>query len=124
VCTLDEAEDRLCVLEQQLARFGQRHGPAPFGPLDEPMADPLLERGDLLTDRRLCETEPGCGAAERSLPRDRPQRGEMTELDAGPATEPIRGIRIALRPGRGQPPFCFPPTSACTMIVEPATDRG
>jgi hypothetical protein len=124
VCELDQAEDRLCVLEHHLAGFGQRDGSASFGPLDEPVADPLLEDRDLLADRRLREAEARGGTAERPFPRDRSQRSEVTELDAGPATEPTRGIRNAVRPARGQPPFCFPPTWVFTMIVEPATDRG
>jgi len=121
---LDEAEDGLCVLQQHLAGFGQRDGSAAFGPLHEPVADSPLEDRDLLADRRLREAEVRGGTAKRPFPGDRSQRGEMTELDAGPAAEPTCGIRNAVRPARGQPPFCFPPTWVSTMIVEPATDRG
>jgi hypothetical protein len=121
---LDEAEDRLRVLEQHLACLGQRDRAAPLGALDEAMADALLEDRDLLADRGLSEAEARRGGAKRPFPRDCPQRGEMTELDAGPAAEPSWGIRNAIRPARGQPPFCFPPTWVSTMIVEPATDRG
>jgi hypothetical protein len=121
---LDEAEDRLCMLEQHLTRFGQRDRPSSLGALDEPVADPLLEDRDLLADRRLSEAETRGGSAKRAFPRDRPQRGEMAELDAGPATEPTPRIRNGVRPGRGQPPVCFPPTGVSTMIVEPAMDRG
>jgi hypothetical protein len=107
---LDETEDRLCMLEQHLAGLGQGDRPAAFRPLDEPVADPLLEDRDLLADRGLSEAEARGGTAKRSFPRDGPQRGEMTELDAGPAPEPTCGFRNAIRSGRGQPPFCFPPT--------------
>ena len=121
---LDEAEDRLCVLQQDLAGLRERDRAATLGALDEAVTDPLLEDRDLLADRRLGEAEPRRGASERPFPGDRSQRGEMTELDAGPATEPSSCIRNVLRPARGQPPFCFPPTWVSTMIVEPATDRG
>ena len=121
---LDEPEDRVGMLEQERPGFGERDGAPSFRPLDQAVADALLEDRDLLTDRRLREAEPCRGTAERPFPRDCPQRGEMTELDAGPAAEPSWGIRNAIRPARGQPPFCFPPTWVSTMIVEPATDRG
>jgi hypothetical protein len=124
VCELDEAEDRLCVLQQDLAGLGQRDRPAPFRALDEAVTDPPLEDRDLLADRRLGEAEPRGGAPEGPFPVDRSQRGEVTELDAGPAAEPTSGVRNVLRLARGQPPFCFPPTWVSTMIVEPATDRG
>jgi hypothetical protein len=121
---LDAAEDRLRMLEHDLARLRQRDRPAALRALDEAVADPLLEDRDLLADRGLREAEARGGAAERPLARDRPQRREMSELDAGPATEPTGSVRSSLRPGRGQSPFCFPPTRGWTMIVEPATDRG
>jgi hypothetical protein len=120
---LDEPEDRLRVLEQHLARLGQADRPASLRALDQPVADALLEDRDLLADRRLREAEARGGAAERALTRDRPQRGEVTELDAGPATEPTRGVRSALRSG-AQVFGCFPPAEGWTMIVEPAMARG
>jgi hypothetical protein len=121
---LDEPEDRVGVLEQERACFGQRDGPPSFRTLDQPVTDALLEDRDLLTDRRLREAEPRRGGAERPFSFDRAQRCEMSELDAGPATEPIGGIRSVLRARGGQPPVCFPPTWVSPMIVEPAMERG
>jgi hypothetical protein len=48
---LDAAEDRLRVLEHDLACLRQRDRPAALRALDEAMADPLLEDRDLLADR-------------------------------------------------------------------------
>jgi hypothetical protein len=121
---LDEPEDRLCVLEQHLAGLGQADRAPSLGALDEPVTDALLEDRDLLADRGLGEAEARGSAAERPFARDRPQRGEMTELDAGPATEPTRGVRSSLR-SCGAQLFCsFPPAEGWTMIVEPAMARG
>jgi hypothetical protein len=61
---LDAAEDRVRVLEQDLAGFGEAHGPSALRALDEAVADPLLEDRDLLTDRRLGEAEACGGRAE------------------------------------------------------------
>ena len=59
-------------------------GARPAGPLDEPLADDPLERRDLLADRRLRVAESFGGAPERALLGDRPQRGEVAQLDAEP----------------------------------------
>jgi len=109
VGVLDPAEDALGVLEQHLAGLGQRDRAASLGALDEAMTDPLLEDRDLLADRGLREAEARRGAAERPFPRDRAESREMSELDAGPTPEAAGGVRGALRPGRAQPSFCFPP---------------
>jgi hypothetical protein len=121
---LDEAGDRLRVREQDLAGLGERDRAAALRPLDQAVADPPLQEGDLLADRRLSEAEPRGGAAERSLSSDCAQRGEMTKLDTGPVTEPSNGFRNPVRPLGGQPSFCLPPTWVLTMIVEPAISRG
>jgi hypothetical protein len=68
---LDEAEDRLGVLQQDLAGLGQRDRPAPLRALDEAVTDPLLEDRDLLADRRLGEAEPRGSASEGPFPGDR-----------------------------------------------------
>jgi hypothetical protein len=59
MCELDEPEDRLRVLEQDLAGLGEGDGAPSFRALDEPMTDPPLQQRDLLADRGLRESEPG-----------------------------------------------------------------
>jgi hypothetical protein len=71
VRALDEPEDRVGVLEQERPGFGERDRAPPFRPLDQAVADALLEDRDLLTDRRLREAEPCRGTAEGPFPRDR-----------------------------------------------------
>jgi hypothetical protein len=78
MCDLDEAEDRLRVLEQDLTGLGEGDGASAFGTLDEPVTDPALQERDLLADRGLGEPEPGRGRAERALACNRPQRRQMT----------------------------------------------
>jgi hypothetical protein len=60
LCGCQSGDDVAGVLEQHLARFGQRHRAWPAGPIDEAMADGLLQRRDLLGDRALRVAE-ACG---------------------------------------------------------------
>jgi hypothetical protein len=75
---LDEAEDRLRMLEQHLTGLREGHGAPSFRPLDEAVADPALEQRDLLADRRLREPESAGGRPERTLACDRAQRRQVT----------------------------------------------
>jgi hypothetical protein len=124
VRALDEPENRVRVLEQNVARVGERHRPAPLRPFDQAVPDPSLEDGDLLADRRLGEAEARRRAAEGALEGDRPQRREMAELDAGPGTERAERSGAAFVAAGGQPPFCFPPAWVCAISREPAISRG
>jgi hypothetical protein len=78
MCELDEAEDRLRVLEQDLTGLGEGDGAPSFRALDEPVADPPLEQRDLLADRGLREAEPSRSRPERSFACDRAQRRQVT----------------------------------------------
>ena len=81
---VEPGDDRLGVTEQQHSGLGQRDGARTAGPLDERLADDLLERRDLLADGRLRVAEPIGRATERSLPRDRVEGGEVAHLDSEP----------------------------------------
>ena len=81
---VEPRDDRLGVAQKELAGLGQRDGARAAGPLDERLADDLLERRDLLADGRLRVAEPLGGAAERSLARNRAERGEVAQLDPEP----------------------------------------
>jgi hypothetical protein len=74
---LDEAEDRVGVLEQHLAGIGEGHGAAALRALDQSVPDAPLEDRDLLADRRLREAQARRGPPERALAGDRPQRREV-----------------------------------------------
>ena len=74
--------DRLRVAEQQLAGARQRDGPRASGSVEQPMAHVALERRDLLGDGRLGVAELERGRAERALVGNRPQRRQVSDLDA------------------------------------------
>ena len=82
---LKARDDRVGVPEEQLTRLCERDRARSAGALDELLADDLLERLDLLADRRLRVAEPLRGAAERPLGGDGLQRGEMPQFDSEPA---------------------------------------
>ena len=79
---VEPGDDRLGVPEEQLAGLGERDGSRSSRPLDERLADDLLERRDLLADGRLRVPEPLGGPSERALARDRVERSEVAHLDA------------------------------------------
>jgi hypothetical protein len=54
-------------------------------PLDQPVADDPLERGDLLTDCRLGVAQGRCRLAEGTFARDRFQSQEVPQFNAKPA---------------------------------------
>ena len=81
---LQPGDDRLGVGQEQVPGLGQRDGARPARALDELLADDLLERLDLLADRRLRVAEPLGGTAEGALRGDRLERCEVPELDAEP----------------------------------------
>ena len=78
----ESGDDVAGVIEQHLAGLGQRHRPRPTRSLDEPMADRLLERGDLLGDGALGVAEPGGGLRERTGLGDRLQGHQVANFDA------------------------------------------
>ena len=71
--------------EKEIACLGEGDRLRAAGPLDQPVADDPLERGDLLANCRLRITQSGRGLPERALTRDRFQCQEVTQLDAQPA---------------------------------------
>ena len=53
--------------ERQQLPPGLGQGDLPRGALEQPSADPILEPGDLLAERRRRDAEPRCGPAEVQL---------------------------------------------------------
>ena len=70
--------ERVGVLEQDLAR-GRELQPAGLA-VQQPRADLLLQRGDLLRDGRLRERERSRGGAERALVGHRPERQQPSRV--------------------------------------------
>jgi hypothetical protein len=93
---LELFEDVVGSAQQQLSRLGEPERVMTVRSLDQPLADKLLERSDLLADRRLRKAEPRRSASERSLFGDRPERDQMPELDPEPSR--INHLRL-VRPG-------------------------
>jgi hypothetical protein len=91
--------------EQQLARGSESERAMAVWALDQAAANALLERGDLLADRRLREHQAPCRAAERAFLCNRAQRQKVPELDAKPGpinaggrrAPAIRGVRLSAR---------------------------
>jgi hypothetical protein len=83
-------QDVLDVVRQAGAGIGQPHRRRATRPLDEPRIDDRLDLRDALAHRRLRESEPGGGPAERALPFDRHQRRQMTRLHPQPACDLCR----------------------------------
>ncbi len=77
----DPRRDCTGVGEQEGACLGEGDRLGAARPLDQPVADDPLERGDLLADRRLRIPESRRGLAERALARDRFQSQEVPQLD-------------------------------------------
>ena len=77
--------DRTCVSEKQLAGLGEGDRLRASRPLDQPVADDPLERGDLLADCRLGVAQRRCRLAEGSFARDRFQSQEVPEFNTKPA---------------------------------------
>jgi hypothetical protein len=72
------------VAEDAAAGLGGRDLASADVTLDQPRADQLLERGELLTDRGLAVAELPGGGREGALLDDGSQREQMPELDAAP----------------------------------------
>jgi hypothetical protein len=66
--------------EEEGPRLGERDRARPARPLDEPLPDRTLERGDLLADRRLRVAQLAGRGDERMRSPDRLERGEMPQL--------------------------------------------
>ena len=81
---LQTGEDRVGVLQDELARLGQLDADAAARALDEPLADRALERRDLLADRRLDVAEARRGTPEGPLAGDRLERRQVAQLDPEP----------------------------------------
>ena len=81
---LEVARDRVGVREQLGARFGQLDRARAGRAGDQRHADDPLERLQLLADGRLRVAEPHGRAAHRSLARDRLERGQVAQIEAGP----------------------------------------
>ena len=79
---LQPRDDRVRVTQQQAAGLGERDGPRPARPVEQPLADDALERGDLLADRGLRVAEPARGLAEGALGSDRLERREVPQFHA------------------------------------------
>ena len=77
---LELSDDRAGVPEQEPPGVGERDGPRAAGALDQPLADDLLQLGDLLADRRLRVAELPRRTAERAGARERLQGSQMPQL--------------------------------------------
>jgi GntR family transcriptional regulator/MocR family aminotransferase len=83
--------------QQQVARLGEPERVTTVRSLDQTLADELLERSDLLADRRLRKAEPGRRAVERSLFGDRPKRDQVPELDPEPSRIKVQRVLLSRR---------------------------
>ncbi len=77
--------NRVCVPQQDPACLGERDGPRPAGPLDQPEPDDALECRDLLRYRRLRVPELLGRSPERALVGDRLERDEVAKIEPEPA---------------------------------------
>jgi DNA-binding transcriptional ArsR family regulator len=66
-------------------RGRQLDGSTAVRSLEQTVSHGPLQRGDLLTHRRLRIAEPRRSADERALGRDAAERGQVAQLDTGPA---------------------------------------
>lgn len=77
-------DDGVRVPHQQFASFGEVDHARAARTFDEPLSDQLLERGDLLADRRLGVAELAGGATEGTGLGDRLQCRQVPQLDLRP----------------------------------------
>jgi hypothetical protein len=75
--------DRVEMVEEEPASLGQRDR-ARLGPVDQPLADDALERGDLLADGGLGVPEPARRTVERRLFGDRLERVKVAQVELDP----------------------------------------
>jgi len=75
------------MLEQELARPRQLEAALAAAALDQPLAEALLEQGDLLAGGRLREAEALRRRAERAGVRDGAEGDEVPEVERGPGIE-------------------------------------
>ena len=88
--SVDRCEDRACVLEEALARGGERH-PAPVAG-EQCDAELALERADLLAQRRLRDMQPRRRPMEMQLLGHRDEVTKMPQLHRRHPT-PARAMR-------------------------------